>query len=182
MWMMGAPAARPRASRRPISDSAGPTPASGRSPSTYSSCASMTTMAALAKRAGVGVAPASASKVFGAMGSPQAKSDSSRVIVKHVRPEMAPESILACCTRPMGKKQDTGEGALRCLVNSVASSHPIRVDGVVVGLPSLECADQNGADECECHANGQHIQLHDKINRHRSPLDQNADNLAEWGP
>ena len=41
--------------------------------------------------------------------------------------------------------------------------------GVVVGLPELECADQDGADEGERHAYDQHIQLHGKVRGHVAP-------------
>ncbi len=66
--------------------------------STYSCWASMTTTAASARRAGVVVTPASASRVVGAMGSPQPGSRHQRHS-QHVEPEMAPSFIRAVIGR-----------------------------------------------------------------------------------
>ena len=57
-----------------------------------------------------------------------------------------------------------------------------KVDGVVVGLPSLECTHQDCAHKGKCDADRQHIQPHGKINGHMSPLFQYGHSLAEWGP
>jgi hypothetical protein len=56
--------------------------------------------------------------------------------------------------------------------------------GLALSLDSRlsECADQNGTNEGEYHADRQHIQFYGKINGHLSPRCENRPSLSERRP